>query len=44
MPHPLSESIMANKQPKTPGEEGLQDIRLIQLIYQADRTGKTIKV
>ncbi|MDZ8092626.1 MAG: Gfo/Idh/MocA family oxidoreductase [Nostoc sp. DedQUE05] len=40
----LSESIMANKQPKTPGEEGLQDVRLMQLIYQAARTGKTIKV
>lgn len=40
----LSESIMQNKQPKTPGEEGLQDVRLMQLIYQAARTGKTIKV
>jgi len=40
----LSESIMANKQPKTPGEEGLQDVRLMQLIYEAARTGRTIKV
>ncbi|MFN6570620.1 Gfo/Idh/MocA family oxidoreductase [Dendronalium sp. ChiSLP03b] len=40
----LSESIMQNKQPKTPGEEGLQDVRLMQLIYEAARTGKTIKV
>ncbi|WP_341530905.1 Gfo/Idh/MocA family oxidoreductase [Nostoc sp. UHCC 0302] len=40
----LSESIIQNKQPKTPGEEGLQDVRLMQLIYEAARTGKTIKV
>ncbi|MEI2583696.1 Gfo/Idh/MocA family oxidoreductase [Scytonema sp. PRP1] len=40
----LSESIMQNKQPKTPGEEGLQDVKLMQLIYEAARTGKTIKV
>lgn len=40
----LSESIIQNKQPKTPGEEGLQDVKLMQLIYEAARTGKTIKV
>ncbi len=40
----LSESIMNNKQPKTPGEEGLQDVKLMQLIYEAARTGRTIKV
>ncbi len=40
----LSQSIMDNKQPKTPGEEGLQDVRLMNLIYEAARTGRTIKV
>ncbi|MBW4635134.1 MAG: Gfo/Idh/MocA family oxidoreductase [Iphinoe sp. HA4291-MV1] len=40
----LSESIIQNKQPKTSGEEGLQDVKLMQLIYEAARTGKTIKV
>ena len=40
----LSECIIANKQPKTPGEEGLQDVKLMRLIYEAVRTGKTIKV
>jgi predicted dehydrogenase len=40
----LSECIQENKQPKTPGEEGLQDVRLMQLIYQAAREGRTIKV
>ena len=40
----LSECIVANKQPKTPGVEGLQDVKLMGLIYEAARTGKTIKV
>lgn len=40
----LSECVMENKQPKTPGEEGLQDVRLMQAIYQAAETGRTIKV
>lgn len=40
----LSESVMQNKQPKTPGAEGLQDVKLMQLIYEAAQSGKTIKV
>lgn len=40
----LSECVMQNKQPKTPGEEGLQDVKLIQTIYEAARTGRTIKL
>lgn len=40
----LSECVMQNKQPKTPGEEGLQDVKLMHLIYEAAQTGKTIKV
>lgn len=40
----LSECIMENKPPKTPGEEGLQDVRLIKTIYEAARTGQTIKL
>lgn len=40
----LSMSIMQNKLPKTPGEEGLQDVKLIQTIYEAARTGQTIKL
>lgn len=40
----LSECVQENRQPKTPGEEGLQDVRLMQLIYQAAREGKTLKV
>lgn len=40
----LSECVMENKQPKTPGQEGLQDVKLMTVIYEAARTGKTIKV
>ncbi|MGE5659635.1 MAG: Gfo/Idh/MocA family protein [Actinomycetota bacterium] len=40
----LSECIMQNRQPKTPGEEGLQDIRLIQTIYEAAQTGRKIQL
>ncbi|NQE36776.1 Gfo/Idh/MocA family protein [Microcoleus asticus] len=40
----LSESIVQNRKPKTPGEEGLQDIRLIQTIYEAARTGRKIQL
>ncbi|HEY9781157.1 MAG TPA: Gfo/Idh/MocA family oxidoreductase [Leptolyngbyaceae cyanobacterium] len=40
----LSGCVMENKQPKTPGEEGLQDVRLMTAIYQAAETGRTIKL
>ena len=40
----LSESVMQNQQPKTPGEEGLQDVKLMLAIYEAARTGRTISV
>jgi predicted dehydrogenase len=40
----MAECVLQNKTPKTPGEEGLKDIRLIQAIYEAARTGKRVKV
>lgn len=40
----LSQCVLQNKQPKTPGEEGLQDVKLIKTIYEAARTGQTIKL
>jgi predicted dehydrogenase len=40
----FSESIRENKVPRTPGEEGLRDVRLMMAIYDAARTGKTVKV
>lgn len=40
----FAECILENKQPFTPGEEGLQDHRIMKAIYEAARTGKTIKL
>lgn len=36
--------VTRNQQPHTPGEEGLQDQRLMEAIYQSARTGRAIKV
>jgi len=40
----MSGCVMDNKEPLTPGEEGLRDIKLITSIYDAARSGKTVKV
>ena len=39
----MAECVLQNKTPKTPGEEGLRDVALIEKIYQAAREGRTIK-
>ena len=40
----MSDCVMQNKQPLTPGEEGLRDLTLISAIYEAARGGKSVKV
>jgi predicted dehydrogenase len=40
----LSQCVMDNKEPLTPGEEGLRDISLMMAVYESARTGKTVKV
>jgi predicted dehydrogenase len=40
----FAECILTNRQPHTPGEEGLQDHRVMEAIYEAARTGRTVKV
>jgi predicted dehydrogenase len=40
----LSECVIQNKDPLTPGEEGLRDLRLMMAIYEAAKSGKTIKM
>jgi glucose-fructose oxidoreductase len=40
----MSECVMEDKQPLTPGEEGVRDLRLMAAIYEAARTGRTVKV
>ena len=40
----LSECVMDGKEPLTPGEEGLKDMRIITAIYQAAACGGTVKL
>jgi predicted dehydrogenase len=40
----MSECVMNNKETVTPGEEGLRDLRIMMAIYEAARSGKTIKL
>jgi len=40
----LSGCVMENKEPLTPGEEGLRDLTIMTGIYEAARTGKTVKL
>jgi predicted dehydrogenase len=40
----LSACVMEGKEPLTPGEEGLRDMKLIMAIYEAAKSGKTVKV
>ena len=38
----MAECVMQDKTPWTPGEEGLQDQRLMEAIYESARTGKPV--
>jgi len=40
----LSGCVMENKEPLTPGEEGLRDLKIMMAIYEAARSGKTVRV
>jgi predicted dehydrogenase len=40
----LSDCVMSDKPPLTPGEEGLRDLRIMMAIYEAARTGRTVKL
>jgi predicted dehydrogenase len=40
----FSECVLARKDPRTPGEEGLADMRVIAAIEEAARTGRTVPV
>jgi predicted dehydrogenase len=40
----MSDCVMQNKRPLTPGEEGLRDLTIIAGIYEAARSGKTVKL
>src|SRR5215471_2932005 len=40
----MSDCVMNNREPSTPGEEGLRDLRIMTAIYESARVGKTIKL
>lgn len=40
----MAECVMQNKTPWTPGEEGLQDHRIMEAIYESARTGRPVKM
>jgi predicted dehydrogenase len=40
----LSECIQLGKEPRTPGEEGLRDVRIMQAIYASAREGRSVKL
>jgi predicted dehydrogenase len=40
----LSACVMENKEPLTPGEEGLRDVRIMMAIYEAAKAGGTVKL
>ena len=40
----MSECLLHDKDPHTPGEEGLRDLRIMMAIYESARTGKTIRL
>jgi predicted dehydrogenase len=40
----FSECVLSNKQPFTPGEEGLQDHKIMEAIYQSARDGRPVKL
>jgi predicted dehydrogenase len=40
----FAEAILNNTEIRTPGEDGLQDLKLMMAIYEAARTGRTVRV
>jgi len=40
----LADCVLKRRQPHTPGEEGLQDMKLIAAIYEAAASGTTVKL
>lgn len=40
----FSQSVIDNREPKTPGEEGLRDIRIMQAIYRSAQEGRPVSL
>jgi predicted dehydrogenase len=40
----MSECVMQDREPLTPGEEGLRDLKIMMAVYAAAKTGETVKL
>ncbi len=40
----FSDCILKNREPEPSGEEGLQDVRIVQALYRSARTGKAVAI
>ncbi|MFL6734005.1 MAG: Gfo/Idh/MocA family protein [Sphingomicrobium sp.] len=40
----MAQSVLTGREPVTPGEEGLRDLRLMEAIYKSAKEGRTIRV
>jgi predicted dehydrogenase len=40
----FAECVLNDREPLTPGEEGLKDLRIMMAIYEAARTGRTVRL
>ena len=40
----MAECVKGNTEPRTPGEEGLKDLRAMMAIYEAAKTGRTVSL
>jgi predicted dehydrogenase len=40
----FSDCIAKNRQPEPSGEEGLQDVRIVQALYESAETGKAVQI
>src|SRR6185295_10568422 len=40
----FSDCIRRNREPEPSGEEGLQDVRIVQALYESAETGKAVQI
>ena len=40
----FAECVLSGKDPRTPGEEGLADVRVIAAIHEAAKAGRAVKI
>jgi glucose-fructose oxidoreductase len=40
----FSDCILNNRKPEPSGEEGLQDVRIVEALYRSAKTGRAVKI